>query len=109
MRILCLADRHPCSSMFIRGFNRIVSTKPAPQLHRTMNSMKNPIAHFLLLAFVAFNLRAQEASPTETLADLQSRLAAVATHPRFAAAMLGVKVESLDTGKIIFEHDANKL
>ena len=47
--------------------------------------------------------------PLETLAQFQARLAAVATHPRFSAAMLGVKVESLDTGKVIFEQNATKL
>ncbi|MEO7677659.1 MAG: D-alanyl-D-alanine carboxypeptidase/D-alanyl-D-alanine-endopeptidase, partial [Verrucomicrobiota bacterium] len=47
--------------------------------------------------------------PVESIAQFQARLEKVVTHPRFSAAALGVKVESLDTGKVIFEHDASKL
>ncbi len=45
----------------------------------------------------------------ETFSEFQARLEKVATHPRFSAAMLGVKIESLDTGKVIFEKNAEKL
>ncbi|MDQ6632976.1 MAG: D-alanyl-D-alanine carboxypeptidase/D-alanyl-D-alanine-endopeptidase [Verrucomicrobiota bacterium] len=45
----------------------------------------------------------------ETLAEFQTRLQKIVAQPRFAAAALGIKVESLDTGKIIFEHNADKL
>ncbi|NBR86503.1 MAG: D-alanyl-D-alanine carboxypeptidase/D-alanyl-D-alanine-endopeptidase [Verrucomicrobia bacterium] len=44
-----------------------------------------------------------------TLAALRSNLTARVEHPRLAAAQLGVKVVSLDTGKTLFEHDAGKL
>ena len=67
-----------------------------------------------IFAFAISNLPvfAQPAAtnkPVETLAAFQARLQEVATHPRFSAAMLGVKVESLDTGKVIFEQNAAKL
>lgn len=64
------------------------------------------------IAISALNIFAQPATtnkPVETFAQFQARLEKVATHPRFDAAMLGVKVESLDTGKIIFEQNADKL
>jgi len=44
-----------------------------------------------------------------TLAALRSNLTARVEHPRLAAAQLGVKVVSLDTGKTLFEHNAGKL
>lgn len=44
-----------------------------------------------------------------TLAELQQRLTEHVTNPRFAAGSLGVKVVSLDSGKTLFEHDAQKL
>ena len=55
---------------------------------------------------------ARAQSPTNaipTLAALRSNLTARVEHPRFAAAQLGVKVVSLDTGKTLFEHNAGKL
>lgn len=47
--------------------------------------------------------------PVETLAEFQARLGKIATYSRFSSAMLGIKVESLDTGKVIFEQHADKL
>jgi D-alanyl-D-alanine carboxypeptidase/D-alanyl-D-alanine-endopeptidase (penicillin-binding protein 4) len=50
----------------------------------------------------------QPAGPA-TLVDLQARLAEHVTQPRFAAALWGVKVVALDTGKVIFEQNPQKL
>ena len=44
-----------------------------------------------------------------TLAALRSNFTARVEHPRLAAAQLGVKIVSLDTGKTLFEHNAGKL
>ncbi len=44
----------------------------------------------------------------ETIESLQSRVAAVITQPRYAPAAWGVKIVSLDTGKVIFAHNAEK-
>ena len=52
---------------------------------------------------------AQPSSPPATLAELQQRLTEQVAHPRFAAAIFGVKIVSLETGKTLFEHDAGKL
>lgn len=49
------------------------------------------------------------AAGTNTLASLQARLSEHLAQPRFAAATWGVKVETLDTGKVLFEHNAGKL
>ncbi len=44
-----------------------------------------------------------------TLDELQARLAAHVGQPRFAPALWGVKVVSLETGRVWFEHDARRL
>ncbi|MEP6663298.1 MAG: D-alanyl-D-alanine carboxypeptidase/D-alanyl-D-alanine-endopeptidase, partial [Verrucomicrobiota bacterium] len=74
------------------------------------------ILRFIAIAFVGclfvtsnFAQTTATNTSTETLAVYQARLKSAATHPRFASAMLGVKLESLDTGKVIFEQNAEKL
>jgi D-alanyl-D-alanine carboxypeptidase/D-alanyl-D-alanine-endopeptidase (penicillin-binding protein 4) len=64
----------------------------------------------LLCAFsFLYSIPAQEAKPTRTLAQLQQDLAALISQPKFDAALWGVKVLSLNSGKVIFEHDSQKL
>src|SRR6266404_8048322 len=52
---------------------------------------------------------AQEQKPAATLAELQQRLSEHISQPRFGAALWGMKVVSLDTGKTLFEHNPQKL
>ncbi|HUS11720.1 MAG TPA: D-alanyl-D-alanine carboxypeptidase, partial [Pyrinomonadaceae bacterium] len=54
-------------------------------------------------------IRTRAASTTQTLAELQSRISQVLQKPELAPAMIGIKVTSLDTGRVIFEENANKL
>jgi serine-type D-Ala-D-Ala carboxypeptidase/endopeptidase (penicillin-binding protein 4) len=70
--------------------------------------MRRPTAllSLWLLAAVAY---AQSPVPPPTLADLQQRLTEQVNQPQFAAATWGIKVVSLDSGKTLFEHDAEKL
>ena len=77
-----------------------------------MKTSLRPSIFIFTIAISALNIFAQPATtnkPVETLAQFQAHLEKAATHPRFAAAMLGVKVESLDTGRVIFEQNAEKL
>lgn len=62
-----------------------------------------------LLSFVTFAARAQQPQPAATLEELQQHLAAHVSQPKFAAGMWGVKVVSLDSGKVLFEESAGKL
>jgi serine-type D-Ala-D-Ala carboxypeptidase/endopeptidase (penicillin-binding protein 4) len=48
-------------------------------------------------------------SPTATVADLQARISEVLRKPQFAPAMIGIKVASLETGRVLFEENAHKL
>ena len=52
--------------------------------------------------------RQQAAAQAETLDSLRARIAAHISQPRFAPAAWGVKIVSLDSGKIIFEQNAQK-
>lgn len=60
----------------------------------------------ILLASISV-LPAQDSS-NEKLAAYQQKLKALVEHPRFDSALFGVKVESLDTGKVIYENAADK-
>lgn len=53
--------------------------------------------------------RAQQPTPPATLAELQQRLAEHVAQSKFAAALWGVKIVSLDSGKTVFEHNSQKL
>ena len=52
---------------------------------------------------------AKTANPTATLAELQSRISEILRKPQFAPAMIGIKVASVETGKVLFEENAHKL
>lgn len=49
------------------------------------------------------------AATTRTLAELQARISEILQKPELAQAMVGIKVASLDTGRVLFESNANKL
>jgi D-alanyl-D-alanine carboxypeptidase/D-alanyl-D-alanine-endopeptidase (penicillin-binding protein 4) len=49
------------------------------------------------------------ASSTTTLSELRSRISEVLRKPDLASGMVGIKVASLDTGRVIFEENGNKL
>jgi D-alanyl-D-alanine carboxypeptidase/D-alanyl-D-alanine-endopeptidase (penicillin-binding protein 4) len=51
----------------------------------------------------------RSASTTRTLGELQARIADVLRKPELSPAMIGIKVTSLETGKVLFEENANKL
>jgi D-alanyl-D-alanine carboxypeptidase/D-alanyl-D-alanine-endopeptidase (penicillin-binding protein 4) len=52
---------------------------------------------------------ARIANPTKTLAELQTRIAEILRKPELSSAMVGIKIASLDTGRVLFEENANKL
>ena len=48
-------------------------------------------------------------TPARTLQELQAKISEVLAKPELSSAMVGVKVVSLDTGRVIFEENAAKL
>jgi len=66
------------------------------------------ICNCILLLFLAASpVSAQHSN--DTLASLQAQLDAHLNESRFAQAQWGVQVVSLDSGKILFQHNADKL
>jgi serine-type D-Ala-D-Ala carboxypeptidase/endopeptidase (penicillin-binding protein 4) len=78
-----------------------------------MNDMAR-VCLVLLLALPAMGQAIQESPPVrgaaqDSVAALQERLRNHLAQARFARAAWGVKVVSLQTGNVLFEHDAEKL
>jgi D-alanyl-D-alanine carboxypeptidase/D-alanyl-D-alanine-endopeptidase (penicillin-binding protein 4) len=73
-----------------------------------MSSIVRALLICLSLGFVSTN-HAQQTNPPATLSELQRNLTEFVSQPRFAAGTFGVKVVSLETGKTLFAHDADKL
>jgi len=67
------------------------------------------LGNLILAAGFAITALGQAPRPPATLGDLQARLLENVSQPRFAAALWGVKIVSLDSGKTIFEHNPQKL
>lgn len=51
----------------------------------------------------------RSAATTRTVSELQSRVSQVLRRPQLSQAIVGVKVASLETGRILFEENGNKL
>lgn len=47
-------------------------------------------------------------APARTLEELQSRIREIVARPEFASSHLAVKITSLDTGRVLFEENANR-
>jgi len=78
------------------------------RLNFRMNLLMSAATALMLLAAVA-STPAQSTNAVASLTELQQKLTAQVTAPHFNAAMWGVKVISLDSGKTLFEHNARKL
>ena len=48
-------------------------------------------------------------TPPKTVAELQTRISEILAKPELAPAMVGVKITSLDTGRVLFEENSGKL
>jgi D-alanyl-D-alanine carboxypeptidase/D-alanyl-D-alanine-endopeptidase (penicillin-binding protein 4) len=51
----------------------------------------------------------RRATTTRTLAELQARISEILGRPELGPAMVAIKVSSLETGRVLFEQNANKL
>src|SRR5262245_7781191 len=67
-----------------------------------------PVLLLFLVAFAPLSALAQTAAP-KTVAELQTRISQVLAKPELAPAIVGIKVTSLDTGRVLFEENAAKL
>src|SRR5215216_5206683 len=64
---------------------------------------------FSLSAAVAQQPKPVPATPPKTLPELQSRISEILAKPELTPAVVGIKVVSLDTGRVLFEENAAKL
>ena len=66
------------------------------------------IALILLITLVSRVLVSAQ-TPPKTLTELQTRISEILAKPELAPATIGVKIMSLDTGRVLFEENAGKL
>ena len=66
---------------------------------------------FAFFAFLSSQLAApaQPTNAARSIEELRAQIEQHVTDPRFNAALWGIRIESLDTGKNIFEHHADRL
>jgi len=73
------------------------------------------IAAALVLCLIVQSLAFAQVAPApaaagpKTLAELQTRISEILAKPQLAPAMVGVKITSLDTGRVLFEENSGKL
>jgi len=114
----CIAGRHSrvdsstSSPIFKQALKRCASKSAFPAARVRGNLRRRAILALLLHGLLLATLHAQSpnaGSSIATLAQLQTRLSEHLGQPRFAAALWGVKIVSLDSGKTFFERNAGKL
>lgn len=67
-----------------------------------------PFLLALVIALAPLSAFSQTAAP-KTLPELQTRISQILAKPELSPAMIGIKVASLDTGRVLFEENAAKL
>src|ERR1700687_5196333 len=123
--MMLINKRARAASIFLLLFSLVQSVTPvtsaqqqpsrerrvAPGLAASPTPSPSPIA-----SPVASPVPTPQASPTskiatttQTLGELQARISEILQRPELAQAMVGIKVASLDTGRVLFESNANKL
>lgn len=73
-----------------------------------MNRSRRTISLLLVFLLWVAPAFAQTAAP-KTVEELQTRISQILAKPELAPAMIGVKIVSLDNGRVIFEENAAKL
>jgi D-alanyl-D-alanine carboxypeptidase/D-alanyl-D-alanine-endopeptidase (penicillin-binding protein 4) len=77
-----------------------------------MNRASKLTSLLLVFIFALAPLSAQtpaSAAAPKTLAELQTRISQILAKPELAPALVGIKVTSLDSGRVLFEGNADKL
>ena len=71
-------------------------------------SRRIPFLLAVVIALAPLSAFSQTAAP-KTLPELQTRISQILAKPELASAMIGIKVASLDSGRVLFEENAAKL
>src|SRR5215204_2336670 len=64
---------------------------------------------YLVLCCVLSAVAQQQTPAPRTLPELRTKISEILAKPELASAMVGIKVVSLDTGRVLFEENAGKL
>ena len=80
---------------------------PIPAPSPTPSSRPTPVTN--AVDAPAPNQPVRVGNPPKTIAELQTRIAEVLDKPELAPVMVGIKVTSLETGKVLFEENGSKL
>lgn len=75
-------------------------------MHRPGKSITQALV--TLLCFCAFAVFGAQTNSFTSAEELRKALEQFVNLPRFASSQWGIQIKSLDTGKLIFEHDAGK-
>ena len=73
-----------------------------------MNRRRTSLLLILVVFAAQLSAFAQSAAP-KTVAELQTRISQILAKPELAPALIGIKVASLDSGRVLFEENAAKL
>lgn len=87
-----------------RSFSQATTVKSTPQQTATPTPVATPTPIGSPAPGVAL-----KAPATKTLAELQGRITEILRKPELESAVVGIKVVSLDTGRIVFEENSSKL
>jgi D-alanyl-D-alanine carboxypeptidase/D-alanyl-D-alanine-endopeptidase (penicillin-binding protein 4) len=94
-------------------FSTLLFARRRDYIRAQLDLMSDNRCTFFLGAWLLFAgalvLGAQETSPAYTVDELRAQMEAHLAQPKFSAALWGIKVVSLDSGKVIFEHHADRL
>src|ERR1051325_8757807 len=74
-----------------------------------MYKRRSALLAYLLLFCISSAVAQQPAPAPRTLPELRAKISEVLAKPELSSAMVGVKVVSLDTGRVLFEENATKL
>ncbi len=74
-----------------------------------MHKHSRALISYLFILFSFTSAIAQQPKPPKTLPELQARIQEVLAKPELSSAMVGIKVVSLDNGRVLFEENAAKL
>jgi D-alanyl-D-alanine carboxypeptidase/D-alanyl-D-alanine-endopeptidase (penicillin-binding protein 4) len=83
------------------------------QFRSAMKRLNLPRQPFILASFalllIQLSAPAQPTNAARSIEELRAQIEQHVTDPRFNAALWGIRIESLDTGKTLFEHHADRL
>jgi D-alanyl-D-alanine carboxypeptidase/D-alanyl-D-alanine-endopeptidase (penicillin-binding protein 4) len=74
-----------------------------------MYKRKISLLVYLLLLCISSAVAQQPAPAQQTLPELRAKISEVLAKPELSSGIVGIKVVSLDTGRVLFEENAGKL